>query len=604
MRSFRLYLRFNRYVNPRWWLTGLAFLLTILCLLLELLQPYLISRFIDDVLISKQVDWLVPLLGASFTISVVTAALTVASFSIFRFLEARKTLDLRSTVLRHIRQIPLMEIEKNGVGKYMALMGMDTSSTSKFINVLAVEFTRKWIQMLVSLVIIFMMDWRLGLVALCSLPIVMGVPRLWRRPIRDAVNKLRTHNEEIGSYLNESIQGSREIRTYGLEEWEEQRNESMYKNLVKVSIREGFFRQISGRSGSLVIAMTIVLLYGFGSGQVISGVFTVGMMVASVQYISAVLNPIQNMNYLISDLLGSETAMSRIEKFLQTPTETQVRLNKNTSGVADIRDSLLQTAIGLETQKDNNYAHGRQSAVSCLDLYVSYAGAPILKGISIEIAKGQIAAFVGRSGSGKSTLFKTLQGFMAVDTGDIRIGNITLAEWSRQAISSQISFVSQEFFIFKGTLFENVLIGKLDATEDEVYKALCEVDLKSFVDNLPDGMYTKLDNQGFQLSGGQRQRLAIARAIIKKPDILILDEPTSALDRNTEEQVLSMIYRIMKNKTVLISTHKLESIAAADVIYVMEQGTVIDFGAHDDLITRCDTYKELVKRQELLQKMV
>ncbi|WP_222708502.1 ABC transporter ATP-binding protein [Paenibacillus sp. N3.4] len=601
MNSLKMYIRLIRYVNPRWWLTGLAFSLTMLCLLFDLLQPFLISRFIDKVLIGKQVDWLVPILGSSLAITIVSAVLTVIGFSIFRYLEARNTLDLRSTVLRHIRQIPLTEIEKNGVGKYMALMGIDTSTTSKFINVLAVELTRQWLQMLVSLVIIFIMDWRLGLVALCSIPFVMGIPRLYRRPIKDAVNRLRTHNEEIGTYLFESIQGSREIRTYGLEEWEEQRNELIYKDLVRVSIREGMFRQLSGRTGSLVIAITVALLYGFGSGQVMAGVFTVGMMVAAVQYIQAVLNPIQNMNYLISDLLGSEASMSRIEEFLHTPTEAHVSLSKSEPEMPSARDSALQTAAALEVVKISPYVEERQPFISCRDLYVSYEGVSILKGVTIEVTRGQVAAFVGRSGSGKSTLFKTLQGFMPVDAGDVRIGHNTLAGWSRQAISRQISFVSQESFLFKGMLFDNVRLGKLDATEDEVYEALCEVDLKSFVDNLPDGMYTKLDNQGFQLSGGQRQRVAIARAIIKKPDILILDEPTSALDRNTEEQVLSTIYRIMKNKTVLISTHKLESIASADIIYVMEQGTVIDSGTHDVLMTRCGTYMEMVKHQELLQ---
>jgi len=598
-----MYIRLIRYINPRWRLTGVAFLLTMLCLLLNLTQPYLISRFIDQVLIGRQAEWLLPLLGSSFGISILSALLTVAGFSIFRYLEARNTLDMRNTVLRHIRRIPLTEIEKNGVGKYMALMGMDTSTMSRFINVLAVELVSQWLQMLVSLAIIFAMEWRLGIVALISIPFVIGVPRLYRRPMKDAVNKLRHHNEEIGSYLFESVQGSREIRAYGLEAWEERRNEMMYKNLVKVSIREGLFRQLSGNSGALVIALTVVLLYGFGSGQVMAGVFTVGMMVAAVQYIQSVLNPIQHMNYLISDLLGSEAAMARIEEFLRTPVERQISIADGTSNEDSFRDAAAQTATALEAGKDAPKSGERQPFVTCRDLYVSYEGSSILKGITIEVGRGQIAAFVGRSGSGKSTLFKTLQGFMEIDAGDIRIGRSSLSELSRQTISRQISFVSQESFLFKGTLFENVALGKLDATEEEVYGALCEADLKSFVDRLPDGMYTRLDNQGFQLSGGQRQRVAIARAIIKKPDILILDEPTSALDRNTEEQVLATIYRIMKDKTVLISTHRLESIMSAGIIYVMEQGTIVDSGTHEELAARCEIYKELLKRQELLGSM-
>jgi len=578
-----MYLRLISFIVPRWRLTGLGFLITFICLLLFLIQPYLISRFIDEVLIGHNTELIIPILSISLGLSILAAILRVFGFSIFRFLEARNTLDLRSVVLRHIRKIPLPEIEKTGAGKYMALMGMDTTTTAKFINVVAVELCNLWVQMLMSLGIIFYLDWRLGIVAIVCIPIVLAVPRLFKRAIKSTVNSLRSHNEDIGTYMYESIQGSREIRTYGLEAWEEERNEVMYKNLVKVSVYEGFFRQVSGQTGGLIVAVAVTLIYGFGSGNVISGVLSVGMMVASIQYIYNVLNPIQSMNYLISDLLGSEVAMSRIEEFLKQPVELPAKSKESISEAN--RDPVDQAAY-----------------ISCENLCVSYEGTSILKGINLEIRKGQVAAFVGRSGSGKSTLFKAIQGLMPIESGHVWFNQISLESMSRKEISDQVSFVSQETFLFKGTLFENVSLGKLDATEDEVYKALCEVDLKTFVDELRDGMYTQIDNQGFRLSGGQRQRMAIARAIIKQPNILFLDEPTSSLDRNTEEQVLLTINRIMHNNTTLISTHRIESIRHADIIYVMDQGKIIDSGIHEDLMSRCHIYINLVKSQEFLKQ--
>jgi ABC-type multidrug transport system fused ATPase/permease subunit len=582
MRSINIYIRLIRHVNHRWWLTGLAFVITFICLLLNLVQPYLISRFIDQVLIAKQTALLVPILSTSLLLSALSGILSVIGFSIFRYLEARNNLDLRSVILRHIRKIPLTEIEKHGAGKYISLMGMDTTTTAKFLNVIAVDLMRQLLQMIISLLIIFYMDWRLGVIAVVVIPIVIGIPRLYRKWIKNAVNKLRTHNEEIGSYLYESIQGSREIRAYGLEKWEAARNESMYRNLVRVSTKEGVFRQLSGQTGALVIAATTVLLYGFGSAEVNSGALTVGLMVASVQYLQAVLNPIQGMNYLLSDLLASEVAMSRIEDFLQSPIEAP--------------------AMVAESSVRGEDPHEKLPFVVCRNLFVSYEGTAILKGVNLHIAKGQLVAFVGRSGSGKSTLFKTLQGFMPIDEGEIVVNQIPFRQWSRQAISEHMSYVSQETFLFKGTLLENVALGKLGATEQEVYNALCEVDLKSYVDALPAGIHTYLDNQGFQLSGGQRQRVAIARAIIKNPELLILDEPTASLDRNTEKQVLSTINRIMKFKTTLISTHRLETIMSADLIYVMEQGMVLDFGTHHELMQRCSVYVNLVEDEEHSQQ--
>lgn len=582
LNSIRMYLRLIRYVNPRRGLTALAFGLTLTCMLLGLIQPYLISRFIDEVLISKDSGKMLPILGLSFLLTIIMAACTSAGFTMFRYLEARNMLDIRSRILAHIRRIPLPEIEKQGAGKYMALMGLDTDKAARFINTTAIELTRQWLQMLISMIVIFAMDWRLGVIALAAVPVVMGVPKLFKRAARAAVTDLRIHNEDIGAYLYESIQGSREIRAYGLEGWEAERNESMYKNLVNVSVRESLFRMLSGQSGSLMIALTVALIYGLGSGQVISGSLSVGFLIAAVQYIYNVLNPVQSMNYLISDLMGSEVAMGRIEEFLQTPVEQLA----------------LEQKEEQEAAKPSFYA----PYVECRDLQVAYEGVQILKGIDIQVQQGQVAAFVGRSGSGKSTLFKTLQGFMPVTAGQVFINQVPLNQWSRAGISSIMSFVSQETFLFKGTLFENVVLGKLDATEEEVYQALCEVDLKSFVDGLPEGIHTSIDNQGNRLSGGQRQRLAIARAIIKQPEILILDEPTSSLDRKTEDQVLETISRVMRGKTTFISTHRLESIRSADIIYVMDQGEIVDCGTHTELMQRNSIYKQMVRVNELLQE--
>ncbi|MEK0316179.1 ABC transporter ATP-binding protein [Cohnella sp. 56] len=579
MRSFRMYMRLIRHINPRWRITALALLLTVLCLALNLCQPFLISRFIDQVLIGRHMQLAVPILCASLGFAAVSAVLTVVGFSLFRYLEARHTLDMRSTVLRHIRRIPLQEIEKNGAGKYMALMGMDTSATAKFINVIAVDLLSLWLQMLIALIVLFTIDWRLGLLALTAIPVVMSIPRLYRRRIRTAVSDLRAHNEDIGAYLYESIQGSREIRAYGLEGWEEERNEVVYKDLVKSSVREGLFRQLSGQTGSLAVAAAVVLIYGFGSGQVVAGVFTVGLLVASVQYIQAVLNPIQGMNYLISDLIGSEVAMGRIEALLRSPVE-------------DLSDLPSSGEMPSAAAVHQPYVSGQDLTVCC-------EGTTILRGIRFNICKGQVAAIVGRSGSGKSTLFKAIQGFVPVTSGALTIGGLPIAAWSRSSLSKTMSCVSQDTFLFKGTLFENVALGKRGATGDEVYRALCEVGLQAFVDSLSDGIHTPIDNQGSRLSGGQRQRIAIARAIIKEPEILILDEPTSSLDRATEEQVLATIDRVMRGKTTLISTHRLESIRAANVIFVMEQGVIVDSGTHDELMKRCGVYVQLVKSREL-----
>lgn len=582
MNVMKLYWRLNRYQKINWRLTSIVFSLSFLCLGLNLTQPYLISRFIDRVLIKGQQDLMLPILAIFLGLNIASVLLTILQQSISRYLEINHILDLRGVVLRHLRKIPITEIEKNGAGKYLELLGNDTSAVASFLILIFVEFITLFLQVLFAVCVLFFMDWRLGIIALISVPLTFYIPRLLRAPLKNATENVRTHNQEIASHLVESINGSREIRAYGLEEWEEQRNDNMYKGLIRSSTFEGLFRHLSGQSGILIVSITVTLLYGLGSQQVLSGVLSVGMMVAAIQYIYTALQPIQGMNQLYGHLIRSEVSMSRLEDFLNSPVEQAV----------------LAETMELPPSKSS------ESVVSAQDLNVSYDGVHILNDLDLNIGKGQIAAFVGKSGSGKTTLFRTLLGFMAVESGGLFMNQLSHAQWSRKMLSKHIGVVFQENFLFKGTLLENVALGRPGASEQEVYAALCEADLKEYVDSLPNGLHTQLDNQGFQLSGGQRQRVAIARAILKKPEILILDEPTSALDRHTEEQVFKSLHKAMHHKTTLISTHRLDTIMNADVIFVMENGRIIDRGTHKELLERCVSYSNLVKQRRAEEKEV
>ncbi|UJF31869.1 ABC transporter ATP-binding protein [Paenibacillus hexagrammi] len=563
------------YQKVRWSQTVAVFLLSFLSLGLNLYQPYLLSRFIDRVLIKGQHELMLPILSAYLGIVLVSVVLTILQQTVSRYLEINQILDLRGAVLRHLRKIPITEIEKNGTGKYLEFMGNDTSAVASFFVFIFVEFLTLYLQMVAAVVILFFMDWRLGAIALISIPVTLCVPRLLRAPLKTAAENIRTHNQEIGSYLVQSINGSREIRAYGLEEWEQRRNRHMYKGLIRASTFEGLFRHVTGQSGILIISITVTLLYGLGSKQVAIGTITVGMMIASIQYIYTALQPIQAINQLYGHLINSEVAMSRLDKFLNSPVEN---------------------AAQMETREVPHPIH-QEAVVSARNLSVSYDGIPLLKGIDLDIGRGQLAVLVGRSGSGKTTLFRVLLGFMPIESGELYMNGLSHSHWSRPMLAKHIGVVFQENFLFTGTLFENVALGRPGVSEQDVYRALCEVDLKEYVDSLPDGVHTHLDHQGFQLSGGQRQRVAIARACLKKPDILILDEPTSALDRHSEEQVLRSLRKMMWQKTTIISTHRLDTIMAADVIYVMEKGKIIDRGTHEQLMERCKSYAILIMKQ-------
>ncbi|MEF2966123.1 ABC transporter ATP-binding protein [Paenibacillus sp. M1] len=575
MSVMRLYWRLQKYHPANRRRVGAVFLLAFLVMVLNLYQPVLISRFIDSVLVNGRQELVFPILSMYLGLAIAGMVLNILQQTLSRYLEIDHILGLRAVVLGHLRKTPMTEIEKNGHGKYLELMGNDISKVASFLILIFVEFITLVFQMLIAVGLIFFMDWRLGIIALISIPLTFALPRLLRSPLKSAAENVRSHNQDIGGYLVESISGSREIRAYGLEGWEKARNDRMYKGLIRSSTMEGMFRSVSGQSGMLIVSITVTILYGLGSTQVMNGAITVGMMVAAIQYIFMALQPIQAMNHLYGHMISSEISMTRLLEFLSSPVE----------------------AASSTQSREVPASEADEPVISARGLNVSYDGIGILKGVDFQVYEGQLAAFVGRSGSGKTTLFRTLLGFMPVESGELHVKRLPHREWSREMLAEHWGVVFQENFLFKGTLYENVALGRQGVGEEEVYRALCEADLKDYVDSLPNGLHTHLDNQGFQLSGGQRQRVAIARAIVKAPDFLVLDEPTSALDRHTEEQVMQSLHKAMRHKTTLISTHRLDMIMAADVIFVMENGRIIDRGTHQELLERCESYVLLVNKQ-------
>ncbi|MGO4548861.1 ABC transporter ATP-binding protein [Paenibacillus sp. 2TAB23] len=577
MQSIRLFMRLTPYVRIRWPLTAAAYVCALSSLTCSLVQPYLFLMLIDRVLTGGERGLLAPLLLASGGLALGSVLLGTVQAAMFRYLGIRHTLDLREVILAHLRRLPMAEIERHGAGKYSALMGMDTATMGNFLNHVVKELLSQWYTLLFALAIIFYLDWQLALAALAVIPVLLAIPRMFRSLIMRHTGAVRAHNEEIGTYLYESIEGSREIRVHGLERWERERNEARYRNLVGASVKDTLYRVLSAHSGSLAVSGIVVVVYGFGSGRVLDGTMTIGMLVALVSYLNNALAPVQAMNHFVGELQGGEVAMKRIEEFLCSPEEPMPR--EGVAAEAKGQPWLLP-------------------AVEAAGLTVLGGDQTILDGVDFALNEGQTAAFVGRSGSGKSTLFRAILGFMPVETGVIRLGGVPHAAWTREFLNRRIGVVFQESFLFAGSIRDNIAIGRLDATDEEIYEAACKAGLGPWIDSQPAGLATILGHRGDGLSGGQRQRVAIARVFLQRPEVLILDEPTSALDQGTEGQVLQSLAELMKGKTTLMSTHRLQTVEEADLIYVMEAGVVTDKGSHAELLKRGSApYLAMLSRQ-------
>ena len=578
MQSFKLFLRLSPHIHLRKGLTVTAYLCALLGVGLLLAEPLIFSNIIDRVLIGKETEILPTLLGLAVGCPIASILLTTVKTGLFRYLGIRNTLDIRNVLTRHLRKIPLHVIEKEGVGRFVALFGMDAFTVANFLNHIVVEIVSQFFMVIVAIGMIFYLDVRLGLIAVATVPLLLLTPKLFTKPLNRHIGHVRTHNEQIGAHLYECIDGSKEIRAFGLEQWEEQRNEHMYRGLIHSSIRESLFRVLAGQAGSLPVSLIIVAVYWFGTNQVLENTLTVGMLVAAVTYLNNMLRPIQIMNHYFGDLQSTEVAIGRIEAFLNTDVEKAASLD----------------SAGSPQTEESAVARQADHVIECRDLHVSVDGVEILKGLDLSIPRGQVVAFVGRSGSGKSTLFRTVMGFLKHSEGQLALNGTPIETLSRRDLREQLGMVFQEPFTFKGTVYENIQLGNFSATEEEIREAADNANLTEFLKTLPEGIRTPVAYKGSSLSGGQKQRISIARAFLQRPEILILDEPTSALDRQTETEVMERLKRVMHGKTTLIATHRLETVMRADLIYVLDQGRVAEVGTHDELMARQGLYHSMV----------
>ncbi|MBN2353503.1 MAG: ABC transporter ATP-binding protein [Spirochaetales bacterium] len=584
--KIRRSLKLLKNINTRWPLLITAYVLVLLITGVTLVNPLLFAFIIDHVLLKGETNYLIPILLLGLGIAVFNCVFSIVKDTIFRYLDINYTLDLRDAALRHLRKIPILEIEKTGPTKFQNFLGLDTAMTSNFITRILVEWFSNASVLFISLGIVFFMDWKLGSIAILFVIFLIFFPRFFKRPLLKYSQKVREHNEENGSYLLECMEGSKEIRILGLEDWESKRNKIMYKGIIKVSTLDSLFRSVSNNMSGLIISIIIIAIYWMGSYLTGSAVISIGLFVAVVSYLNNSLFRVLSINSFYGDLQATNLAIQRLDDFLQSPVEAHFRTADDGNG-----RGFTPTAA---PRVDDSPGEEEPKALEIMGLNVTVGNKRIISDMNVSIEKNKKIAFVGLSGSGKTSFYKTLLGFMPVESGEIFVFGENTKTFSRDRINSMMGVVFQDSFIFKGTIHENILIGNLQATEEEVYAAACNANLKPLLDKLPQGIFTSIHNKGLDLSGGERQRIAIARTFLKKPQILLLDEPTSALDQLSEYYVIDALDKLMAKKTTLISTHRLGTIKNADLIVLLDNGRIVDSGTHDELMNQSALYYTLV----------
>ena len=483
------------------------------------------------------------------------------------------TYDLRRTLYAHIQRLSLAFHDRKRTGDLVSRVTSDVDDIQRFIASGLLSSIINVITLAGMVGVMFWLNWRFTLIALSVAPPLFFVVYTYTRRIKSATRKVRKKESEVFSVVGEVLSSIRVVKAFARERYEQTRLEEASLAEVESALRARNLKAKLTPFVDLIVAVGTCLVLWFGARLTLSGALSVGSLVLFVQYLSKMYKPMQELSKMTDTYSKAAVGYERIQEILQTENE-----------VRDLRGA--------------KPARKLQGKIEFENVSFSYLPEqPIIRDMSFSIQPGQVAALVGPTGVGKTTIVSLVSRFYDPVAGAVKIDGTDIRRFKQQSLRQQISYVLQETMLFHGPLWQNIAYGKPEATEKEIVRAAELANAMEFIEKLPEGLDTVVGERGMTLSGGQRQRIAIARAVIRDTPILLLDEPTSGLDGASEKLVFEALDRLMENKTTIVIAHRLSTIRRADMIYVINEGEIVEQGRHQALLKGGGLYAELYHLQ-------
>jgi len=561
------------YIKPYWGRALLGVLITIPVGAMDAVIAWALKPYMDVMMIeqSAQTYW-IPLVIIVF--SIIQGAFSFASTYLNMWVGRKISNDVKVDLFEKLMKFDASYFDSNTSGNIVMRYNDDVETAcGGLINNLKQFFTR-FFSSIFLIIVLFYNSWQLAIIAVvvlfCALFPLTGV----RKKIKDINLESVFTNAEVVTHFNESVGGNRVVTSYNLYDYQNERFNDTLHRVFRLGMK------MVQRTGTLspfmhfVVSLGIALVIWVGSYLILSHQITAGNFVSFVAALILLYNPIKGIGNNFNNVQVSLMAMERVFELMYA--QPKIRDRENATQMTGINEGIEYKDVCFEYVKDK----------------------PVLHNINLKIKRGETVAFVGNSGGGKSTLVNLLPRFYDVNQGEICIDGTDIRDFTLQSLRDNISVVFQDNFLFSGTIRDNILLGKEDATEEEINHAVEASFVSDFVKDLKNGLNTDIGERGNLLSGGQKQRIAIARAFVKNAPIVILDEATSALDNKSEEVVQQAIENLMKDRTVLVIAHRLSTVRHADKIVVVNYGKIAEIGTHDELINNPDSiYASLYRAQ-------
>lgn len=484
--------------------------------------------------------------------------------------------DIRKQLYNHLQALSARFYANNQVGQVISRVINDVEQTKDFILIGLMNIWLDCITIIIALSIMFFLDVKLTFAAIFIFPFYILTVYFFFGRLRKLTRVRSQALAEVQGFLHERVQGMSVIKSFAIEDNEAKNFDNHNKNFLQRAFQHTRWNAYSFAAINTVTDLGPIIVIGVGSYLAITGSITVGTLAAFVGYLEQLFGPLRRLVSSFTTLTQSFASMDRVFQLMDEDYDI-----KNGIGAQPIKISEGQIDLKHVSFKYNENEK------------------EVLHDINLTINKGETVAFVGMSGGGKSTLINLIPRFYDVTQGEILIDHHNVKEFLTGSLRNQIGLVQQDNILFSDTVKENILLGRPDATDDEVVEAAKMANAHDFISNLPNGYDTEVGERGVKLSGGQKQRLSIARIFLNNPPVLILDEATSALDLESEAIIQEALDVLSKDRTTLIVAHRLSTITHADRIVVMENGRIVETGTHQQLINKRGAYEHLYSIQNL-----
>jgi len=559
-----------KYIGRYKWLAFLSFILAGIVVALTVYAPYLAGLAIDQITV-EGVDFagIMPILIQIVVIVALTALIQWVMNVVNNKVTFNVVRDLREAAMKKIQSLPLSYIDSHRQGDIVSRVISDADA---FADGLLMGFTQLFTGVLTivgTLGIMFAKQWVIAVVVVIVTPLSLFVAKLIAQSTHDMFALQSKTRGELTGYIDEMIGSAKVVKAYGREDTSLEQFDEINNRLEKCALRATFWSSLTNPCTRFVNNVVYAGVALVGGLIAFNGSMTVGLLTSFLSYANQYTKPFNEISGVVTELQNAIACAARLLELIHAP--AQVEEPKNAKALENV-----------------------DGDVNCEQVSFSYeADKPLIENFNLTVKPGQRVAIVGPTGCGKTTIINLLMRFYDVDSGAIRVEGVDIRDCTRKSLRSSYGMVLQETWLKAGTIRENIVMGKPDATDEEIIEAAKASHAHSFIRRLPNGYDTVIGEDGGMLSQGQKQLLCITRVMLCLPPMLILDEATSSIDTRTEIRIQSAFARMMQGRTSFIVAHRLSTIRNADVILVMRDGKIVEQGSHKQLLARGGFYKEL-----------